>query len=185
MTNPAACTLAQRLGITAHVSPLRFTLERIRSAFPSRRAASLEAWLLEVANARGARVVVPANGGDAAFAPPPEAVLPTEDLVVGLCQPQGRDHPQILRLAAQLISRGTLDLRVLRLAARRERVEPILAELARLALRVDPRHAAWRQILDWFGSAPPLHEPLLHWTRLATPIMKAGQCNAAGWRLVA
>jgi hypothetical protein len=145
----------------------------------------IEDWLLRVANARGARVVTPANGNDAEFQPPPLPVLSNEELVAAICHLQGLDRPQMLRLAAQLISRNAADPKRLRLVAERERVQPVLAELARQAIRVDPGHAAWQEVYEAFQGERPLREPLLHWTRLAEPIMKYGRCNAAGWRLVA
>ena len=111
--------------------------------------------------------------------------MSNEELVVALCQLNSLDRPQILRLAAQMISRGGLNLELLRKAALRERAEPVLAELARQALKVQPDHRSWSAIRDLFPDQPALREPLLHWTRLAEPIMKKGKPNAAGWRLVA
>jgi hypothetical protein len=80
---------------------------------------------------------------------------------------------------------GSVEAAKLRLIAERERVGPVLAELARQALRVAPRHPTWRAIHDCFGAETRLREPLLHWTRLAEPIPKDGKCDAAEWRLVA
>ena len=139
---------------------------------------------MDVANARGARVVT-RNPEPVGFAAPERGQLPDEELVVGICQLQCLDHPQMLRLAAQLISRETVDVHRLQLVARRERADRVLAELARQALRVDPTHRTWRALYDAFGSLPRLREPLLHWTRLAEPVMRNGRCNAETWRLVA
>ncbi len=90
----------------------------------------------------------------------------------------------MLRLAAQFISRNAVDAEALLLVARRERVEPVLAELSRQALKVNPNHTLWRQIQDAFLDYG-VREPLLHWTRLAEPLMEKGRCNAVSWRLVA
>lgn len=106
------------------------------------------------------------------------------ELVTGICQVQALDRPQWLRAAAQLITRGVVDLSELLLLARRERVERILAELARQALKVDADHPAWRRIAEEFGGATPLPDSLLHWTRLAEPVMRPGRPNAASWKLV-
>lgn len=166
-----------------HVSPLRMKLARLQGAYPCERADALEDWLVAAANARGARVVTlpaPSTGAVA-----PIAELPDEELVVALCQLNCLDRPQILRLAAQLVSRGGLRLDALVAIAVRERAEPVLAELARLALRVEPEHTAWTGIRDAFPDPPLLREPLLHWSRLAEPVMEKGKPNAAGWRLVA
>ena len=140
---------------------------------------------MDVGNARGARVVTRFPSSASPFTPPSKNELSNEELVAGICHLQCLDRPQMLRLAAQLISSRAVDSEKLRLVARRERIGPVLAELARLALRVEPDHDLWRAVQRAFPDAPPLREPLLHWTRLAEPVMKDGRCNAAGWRLVA
>ena len=185
MTTNERARLADRLGQTVHVSPLRFKLERLRCAYPSDGAKELEDWLVDVANARGARIVERNPPVSPGFTPPGTETLSHEELVAAICQTQCLDRPQMLRLAAQLISRGAADVSALRLVAERERVGRILGELARQALKVDREHGAWRAVLEAFGSEPPLREPILHWTRLAEPVMKDGRCNAAAWRLVA
>jgi hypothetical protein len=138
-----------------------------------------------VANARGSRVVRAPSEIAPTFDPPDLAAFDNEELVVAICQINCVDRPQMLRLAAQLISRGVVDLRRLRLLAERERAEPVLAELARQALKVEPAHETWREIARMFRDEAPLREPLLHWTRLAEPIMARRGCNPVGWRLVA
>lgn len=160
-------------------------LQRLRQEFPSATAECLEDWLVDVANARGARVVVRPTPAPAEFSPPPAGVLSNEELVVGICQLQCLDRPQMLRLAAQLISRGAVEEARLCLVARQERVGRVLVELARQALRVAPQHALWRRLLEEFGDEPPLRDTLLHWTRLAEPIMAAGRGHTGEWKLVA
>jgi hypothetical protein len=178
-------TLAERLGKTVHVSALRFKLADLQGRYPSASACCVEAWLLRVANARNARIVTPPDGVEAGFRPPPLAEFPNEELVAAICHLQNQDTPQLLRLAAQLVSRGVVTPSRLRLVAERERVGIVLAELARQALKVDPHHDQWQQILRMFEKEMPPRDPLLHWSRLANPIMKDGRCNAAEWRLVA
>jgi hypothetical protein len=85
----------------------------------------------------------------------------------------------MLRLAAQLISRRAVSPDTLLALAERERVRPILAELARQPLRVDGTHPLWQWLAQRLGDEKPLHDRLLHWTRLAKPVMKDGCCNAA------
>ena len=185
MTPDTESTLAERLGQTVHVSPLRFKLDRLRLAYPLSPCGCIEDWLVAVANARGARVVVLPQGLPESFLPPDTAALSNAELVVGICQGQCRDRPQMLRLAAQLISREVVDLDQLIYIARLERVEPMLAELSRQARRVAPDHEMWREIHARFERQRNLREPLLHWTRLAEPVMRKGRCNAESWRLVA
>lgn len=158
-------------------------LERLRAAYPCRQAPVLEDWLVVMANARGARAVtVPLASSPPGISP---RDVSDEELVVALCQVNCLDRPQILRLAAQMVSRGGLNLHVLEQAAIRERAEPVLAELARQALKIAPDHPGWLAVRNMFPDEPVLREPLLHWTRLAEPIMEKGKPNAAGWRLVA
>ena len=115
--------------------------------------------------------------------PGPDEISNAE-LAVAICQAQSLDRPQWLRAAAQLIARGDMILSELLLLARRERVERILAELARQSLKVDSDHTVWRAIEAAFGDLPRLRDSLVHWTRLAEPVMEPGKPNAARWELV-
>jgi hypothetical protein len=177
--------LAKRLGMTIHISPLRFRLQDVYTGSRGSTTAScLEDWLVDVANVRGATVVRRPGGPPREWVPPVEEVLSNEELVVAICQVQGLDRPQILRLAAQLISCQAVSPDTLLGLAERERVRPILAELARQALRVDRTHPLWQLLARRLGDEKPLRDSLLHWTRLAEPVMKDGRCNAQSWRLV-
>lgn len=175
-------TLAQRLGFPVHVSVLRRKLLRYWHKSPG-NSGSLEAWLIDLANVRGATVI-------SRPAAEPHALLPTlqevsnEELTIGILLPQNCDRPQILRLAAQLISRESVDFPTLRSLARQERVERILAALAVQALRVAPSHSLWRKIADAFRDAKPLRSPLLHYTRLAEPVPENGRVCRGRWALV-
>jgi hypothetical protein len=171
--------------MTVHESSLRRKLTALRSAFPSTTAQCLEDWLVDVANARGARVIVRPVPPPVDFAGPPVARLSNEELVAGICQLQCLDRPQMLRLAAQLISRGTVEPARLCLLAKQERIGGVLAALAREALRVEPQHVVWRMLLNEFQREPPLRDVLLHWTRLAEPLMRLHAPNAQRWKLAA
>ncbi len=182
--NQGKYILAHRLGKTAHVSPLRFKLQRLSAEFPIENAACLEDWLIELANARGARSSIRDIADKPAYLLPDEHHVSDEELVTGLCQLQCLDRPQILRLAAQFISRGQVQFDRLKRLAEQERIRPILAELAKQALRVEPKHQLWGKIHEAFLDQKPLTEPLLHWTRLAEPVMQHGRYNAERWKLV-
>jgi hypothetical protein len=175
-------TLAKRLGQTCHVSPLRMKLIRLWKRNPE-SAEVLEDWLIDLANSRGARIVT-RNDFGSVFKGPNLNELTNEELVVGLLLPQNRDRPQMLRLAAQLISGKAVDFSELTWLATRERIEFILAELARQACNVEPRHPIWRQIGEKFATRNPLRSPLVHYTRLAQPVMKNGRVNVEKWVLV-
>lgn len=181
----AHATLARRMGKTVHASPLRFKVRRLLKEYPHGKCDTVEDWLVQLANTRGARVVVSPSAEEASGPMLAASELSDEELTVAICQFNCLDRPQMLRLAAQLISRGGLDLRKLIRLAILERVEPVLAELARQALKVAPDHSAWRGLHDRFGHLPPLSDALLHWTRLAEPVMEYGRPNASRWKLVA
>lgn len=176
--------LAQRLGKTVHVSPLRFKLQQLAKQFPVERMTCLEDWLIELANARGARIVIRDIETKFDATLPDTQLVSNEELVTGICQLQCLDRPQMLRLAAQLISRGDLRFDRLKRLAELERIGPVLEELAKQALRVDPTHPVWQMIHEAFQGEKPLSGPLLHWTRLAEPVMKHGRYNAERWKLV-
>jgi hypothetical protein len=184
-TAEASSTLAERMGTTVHVSALRISLRRLMMKYPSATADSLEDWLLDVANCRGARIVVRDPPAPTEFVPPPSAELSQEELVVAICMLQGDDRPQLLRLAAQLISRSELDLTTLSRVATRERVGRVFKSMAEAALKVDPTHPAWLHLAGAFAAAAPLRDVVIHWSRLAEPIMDKGRVNASAWRLVA
>ena len=112
-------------------------------------------------------------------------VLSNEELAVACCQLNAADYPQLLRPAAQLISRGQLDFERLILVAKRERAERILAELARQALKVESGHSAWQQIAAACSHERPLPDVLIHWARLDEPVMAFGKPGAQSWRLIA
>ncbi len=176
--------LARRLGKTVHVSALRFKLEKFADQFPAQGAECLEDWLIELANARGARIVLRNTDAKSEFIAPDEADVTNAELIVGICQLQCLDRPQMLRLAAQLISRGAVNIEHLKRLAEQERIGPILAELSQQALKVDPKHRVWQMLHQAFQQERPLKASLLHWTRLAEPVMKNGMCNAERWELV-
>ncbi len=176
--------LADRLGFTVHQSVLERRLRRLMRAYPSRQSQSPENWLMDVAHARGARVVCRMEGASEGFSAPPPDVFANEDLVVAICELQRVDQPQLLRLAAQLVSRGAVNVKRLLLVARRERADVVLGELAREALKVEPGHAVWRRIAAAFCARRPLRSPVVHWQRLAWPVMGRHRVNAQRWELV-
>ena len=175
--------LAKRLGMTVHCSPLEFKFKRLALG-QDVPIESLDEWLVDLANHRGACVVERRIGSVPEWPNLTRSALSDEELVVLICQPQRLDHPQILRLAAQMISRNQVNLDRLILIAKRERADRTIGELARQALRVDPSHVAWTQ-LDHAFSAKPLRDPIIHWTRLAEPQPIHGVCDGRSWKLVA
>lgn len=140
---------------------------------------------MDVAHARGARVVCRLNEDAANFIAPSPDVFPNEELVVAICALCRDDQPQRLRLAAQLVSRGAVNVDRLIFLARRERTDAVLGELARQALKVEPGHEGWGRVAAAFPPRRALRSPVAHWQRLAWPVMKTGhRANAQRWELV-
>lgn len=177
-------TLANRLGLTTHISILDHKVHKLFIAYLSNTATVVEDWLLDVANARGARVVQRDNPPDKSFTPPARNEFTNEELVVSICLMQRLDRPQLLRLAAQLITRGDIDVQSLIRLAKRERVEIVLGEIAKQALMVDCNHPVWKKLREEFPSEKKLCSPVIHWQRLAWPVMTSKGYNAEKWRLV-
>jgi hypothetical protein len=178
--------LANRLGMTVHVSPLRIRLGMLAKRYPSPDALCLEDWLLDVANRRGARIVIREHADDAyCFTPPSRDEFGDEELIVAICQLQGADRPQLLRLAGQLVSRGDIQVDRLIRAAIRERAAPVLKAMAQQALKVTSDHRVWKVLAMAFEGIRPVRDAVVHWTRLAEAVPVNGRCNASMWRLVA
>jgi hypothetical protein len=177
-------TLSRRLGITVHVSILEMKIKKLFQEFPSLTASVVEDWLLDVANKRGCLIVQRDNPPGDTFRPPATDRFSNEELVVGICLPHRLDRPQLLRLAGQFISHGGLDVAHLIHLSRQERAGLVLGELARQALKVDPVHTAWNEIAKSFPVQHELRSPVIHWQRLAWPVMSGRGCNAERWVLV-
>jgi len=184
MTQDTPPLLADRMGLTRGLSLLRRRLNRLRREYPSATASCLEDWLLDVANERGARVVTRNADRQWPCGIPPPSAVPDEDLIAAICQPQGLDRPQTLRVAAQMISAGRVEAGVLAQLAIREGAASVLRLLAEQALRVDPDHRVWRELRDALPLRYRPASPLIHWTRLAEPCPQRRTCRNDAWRLV-
>jgi len=176
--------LADRLGLSVHQSVLERRIRKLMQSYSPGESQRPEDWLMAVAHARGAKVVMRANGVNVAFVAPPPDMFPNEELVVAICALHRMDEPQCLRLAAQLISRGAVSVKRLLLVARRERADRVLGELARQALKVEPDHPIWQQLAAAFPQRNALRSPIAHWQRLAWPVMAGRRANAEQWVLV-
>ncbi len=181
---PQAPTLADRLGVTVHESPLRFKIRRLMRLYSAPTSCSIEDWLIELANRRGARVVFQSDPMPSTVRFPESGELTEEELVVALCQMNCLDRPQMLRLAAQMISRNACDLGKLLRMMRMERATRVFKQLAQQALKVDSTHPAWLALQNALRNERELNQPLLHWTRLAEPLFAPRTANPIGWKLV-
>jgi hypothetical protein len=177
-------SLAQRLGITTHVSPLLKKLERIRSRDPISGALMREDWLLVLANDRGAKSITPAFPGNGVCFLPDTKEFSNEELIAAICLPHNRDRPQWFRLAAELVVKEDTDLVKLKAIAIRERLGRILAELARTALRAFPGDERWAELAELDENhGLPLKDNLIHWSRLAKG-RKTHAASSASYNMV-
>lgn len=174
--------LADRLGMTWHVSPLRMKIIRLMSRYPSCNVEVPEDWLIDVAINRGLKQFVRDAAGDANLNLPSRVELSDEELVVALCHKSALDRPQMVRMAGHLISRGDLNLNKLNRFVVLERVEVVIAELAQAALRCDPEHPLWLALWEKYKKHVGVRSPVIHWSRLVEPIMDSNH-KVKAWKL--
>ena len=157
---PAALTLARKLGDTAHVSGLAIHLARVSGA-----GDRLPEWLLKVAIERGAKHYQ--RDFDPPL-PPDNQTISDEEIGVTLCLGQMPDNPWFIRAAAQLLSSPQIDpLRLARLAEM-ERVEPVLLHIAAASERVDGALEPWATLRRLLHPRRQIRPNVLpHWTRFA------------------
>lgn len=157
---PAAPTLARRLGDTTHVSGLAIQLARVSGV-----GERLPEWLLKAAVQRGARHYQ--RDFDPTL-PPDNPAIPDEEIGVALCLGQMPDNPWFIRAAAQLLSSLRTDSARLVRLAEMERVESVLLHIAAAAERVDAALEPWAALRRLLHPRRRLcTDALPHWTRFA------------------
>jgi hypothetical protein len=157
---PAAPTLANKLGDTTHVSGLAFRLARLSGA-----GERLSEWLLKVAVERGAKHYQ--RNFDPSL-PPDIPSIPSEEIGVALCLGQMPDDPWLVRAAGQLLSSPNVDPQRLALLAEMERAEPVLLHIAEACQRVDNELQPWATLRHALRPRRTVRtDALPHWTRFA------------------
>ena len=158
---PLAATLARRLGEVPHVSGLLRRLARTSGA-----GNRVDEWLLKVAVARGARHF------QREFDPSLPEDCPEvadEEIAVALCLGERPYDLDRLRAASQLLSSPKVDAPGLCRLAVRERCEPVLLHVARVAERFAPDLHPWGYIRQHLPSrSVPRTDALPHWSRLVS-----------------
>ena len=157
----AAPTLAQKLGDVPHDSGLLRRIARVSGA--GDRVAD---WLLKVAVLRGAshyeRQFDPSLPADA-------REISDEEIGIALCLGQHAYDLYYLRAAAQLLSSPRVNAACLCRLAIKERCEPVLLHIAKIAQRFAPDLQPWSLLR---AQLPPRHvsrsDALPHWTRLVS-----------------
>lgn len=96
--------------------------------------------------------------------------LSDEELTVLLLVGENRYEPMAIRCAAQLARSSHVSIPGLARMAKMEKVERVLAHIARAGLAHDPDGAGfWQDLLDRIVAPPERDEPdLPHWTRFVS-----------------
>jgi hypothetical protein len=158
---PAAPTLARKLGEVPHVSGLLRRLAQISGA--DNRIAD---WLLKVAVQRGAHHY--RRGFDPSL-PPDSPVITDEEIGIALCLGEHSYDLDRLRAAAQLLSSPRVNARRLCRLGIEERCEPVLLHIAELAERFAPDLPPWAWLRHHLPPRPvPRTDALPHWSRLVS-----------------
>jgi len=134
--HPSKPTLAQKLGMTCHVSPLLLKLKRHGLATSKEIAA--------VAIGRGCRHYTPFAEGLHKDAPG----ISDEELAIALLSPCHPYEPQLLRIGSQMLSGETIDPGKLTRLAVMERCEAMLRYIAECGQKTEPEMPFWKTILD-------------------------------------
>ena len=158
---PAAPTLARKLGDTAHVSGLAIRLARLTGA-----GDRLPEWLLKVAVERGAKHYQ--RDFDPSL-PLDNPSISDEEIGAALCLNQLPYQLDNLRAAAQLLSFPRVNAPTLCRLAVQERCEPVLLHIATVAERFVPAMEPWAYLRQHLRPRPvPRLDALPHWSRLVS-----------------
>ena len=132
-------TLAEKLGMTSHVSPLLGKLKKHGLATPEEIAAAAVArgcW--HYAGMAALERTTPID--------PPG--ISDEELAVALLSPCHPYEPQLLRIGSQMLSGETIDPGKLTRLAVMERCEAMLRYIAECGQKTEPEMPFWKTILD-------------------------------------
>ncbi len=132
---PHHTTLAEKLGMTRHVSPLLMKLKNHGLATPKEIAAA--------AIDRGCRHYAPFAEGLHKEAPN----ISDEELAIGLLSPCHPYEPQLIRIGSQMLSGDNSDPEKLTRLAILERCGAIIKYIALCGQNTEPSHPFWSAIL--------------------------------------
>jgi len=166
-------TLAEKLGMTTHLSPLLMKARRLGLG-----ARELERLAVE----RGCDYYddgVPTSGSM-----PSTGFLSNEELAVALLNPALRYHPQTLRLgAAMLGAAGNSPDRLAQIATE-ERAEQVIGHIASAGRRFEPNNPFWVELTARLPKLAPLRSGVLpHPTRFVamTGMTRRGVETVTQW----
>ena len=142
-------TLAEKLGMTCHVSPLLLKLKWHGLTSPEEIGAA--------AIDRGCWHYAPFANGLHRDAPG----ISDEELAIALLSPCHPYEPMLIRIGSQMLSGGTSDPRELARLAIMERCEPVIRYIAECGRKTEPELTFWQTILDGLPPGKPLPEGIM------------------------
>jgi hypothetical protein len=148
-------TLAKKLGMTTHVSPLLHKAARL----------GLDARGLEqLAIARGCDYYQ--DGSPLSLVPVSEQQLSDEELAIALLNPALRYHPQTIRLGAAMLGAEGNDPVTIARMARMERSEAVVRYVASAGKKYEPANPFWETLVALLPVTPdPKSSVVPHPTR--------------------
>lgn len=166
-------TLAEKLGTSAHESPLLQKARRL-----GLNAEGLEA----LACRRGCSYY--SNRESLPPAAATSAQLSNEELAIALLNPALRYHPQTLRLGAAMLGAPGNDFTRLAWLATQERCGTVVAYVARAGRKFEPANVFWGQLLALLPTTTSVKEGVLpHETRFVamTGLTRRGIETVVQW----
>jgi hypothetical protein len=166
-------TLAEKLGTTAHLSPL---LRKVR------RLGLDTAGLERTAIQRGCDYYD--NGSPMLLDPVSKADLSDGELALALLNPAQRYDPQTVRLGAAMLAAETNDADDLARHAREERCEQTVSYIAQAGRKFEPANPFWKRLLELLPAVPaPKSGILPHPTRFVamTGLTRRGAETITEW----
>jgi hypothetical protein len=153
-SNQMSQVLANRLGTTAHLSPLIHKAKRLGLHEPEN--------LEHLALARGLRyfgqILQTANntGTESPTPLPDPEQFSNEELAIALMSPSLPYSLTRLRMAAAMLGDKSIRAHTILRLARLERCEIIVRHIAECATRVEPDYSLWKTLLENLPTPPPL-----------------------------
>lgn len=148
-----SCTVAEKLGVTPHLSPLLRKARRLGLATPDA--------LLRLAVQRGCRHYAPPDFDLLVEAPGP-AQFSDLELAIALCSAAQCYEPVYVRCAAQLLGGPNTTSVALAQLARMERCEAVVAHIATAAILFDRGHESfWENVLALLPGVTPVKPGVL------------------------
>lgn len=164
--------LAERMGMTAHISPLLQKARRLGLSQP----ADLE----QLALTRGLSYF----GKPTVMTQISIELFSNEELAVALICPSAPYSINRIRMAAALLAGNSISPRKIIKLAQQERCEPIIKHISKCGMMIEPDRAPWKQLYEAMPDKPIMDIDVLpHVTRFTTlnGLSRDGARNVSQW----